>query len=183
MNQKRKLPHKIRYIAYVATSIDGRIAKNAKSGADWTSKEDWNFFQKSLTKTDAVVVGLNTYKVAEARLKKRNTIVLTSKVGKPKIKDSVIFFNPKKSNLKKFLQSRNYKKVAILGGAKVYAFCLKNKMLDELFVTIEPYVFTAGIPMFFGKKFEKYKFSLQSIKRLNKSGTILLKYKYEHKSD
>jgi len=170
--------HKTRYVAYVATSIDGRIAKNSHSGTDWTSMEDWKFFQKSLEKIDAVIVGHNTYKLAEARLKKRNTIVLTSKVQKPKIENSVIFFNPNKSGLKKFLQTKKYKNVAIVGGPKVYNFCLENKMLDELFVTIEPYVFTTGIPMFSGSKFKKYKFTLLSVKKLNKKGTILLKYKY-----
>lgn len=169
---------KIKYIAYVATSIDGRIAKSSQSGIDWTSKEDWNFFQKSLTTMDAVVVGHNTYNVSKDRLKFRNTIVLTSKVNISKIDGKATFLNPEKSSLKKFLQERNYKKIAILGGSKVYDFCLRNKMLDELFVTIEPYVFTSGIPMFLGKDFKKYNFSLQSIRRFNKKGTILLHYKY-----
>ncbi|MEK7105027.1 MAG: dihydrofolate reductase, partial [Patescibacteria group bacterium] len=151
---------------------------NSWSPVDWTSKEDWNFFQKSLTKMDVVVAGHNTYKVAEARFKRRNTIVLTSKINKLESSGSVVFFNPKKSNLEIFLQSKNYKKVAILGGPKVYNFFLENKMLDELFVTIEPYVFTTGIPMFSGGKFQKYSFVLKSIKKLNKKGTILLKYKY-----
>ena len=53
-------------------------------------------------------------------------------------------------------------------------------MLDEFFVTIEPYVFTTGVPMFSGNKFREYKFSLQMVKRLNKKGTILLKYKNEN---
>jgi len=177
MSQEYKLFHKIKYTAYVAVSIDGRIAKNSQSGTDWTSKEDWNFFQKSLKKFDAVVVGHNTYNVSKHRLKKRHTIVLTSKATKLKSFGSVIFFNPEKSNLKNFLKSKNYKKVAILGGGKVYDFCLRNKMLDELFVTIEPYVFTAGVPMFSGAKFKKYKFILQAVKKLNKNGTILLHYK------
>jgi len=51
-------------------------------------------------------------------------------------------------------------------------------MLDELFVTVEPYVFTAGVSMFSGGEFKKYKFILQSIKKLNKKGTLLIKYKY-----
>lgn len=177
---KKKKVVKIKYIAYVATSIDGRIAKSSGSGTDWTSKEDWNFFQKSLTKVDAVIVGHSTYKIALARLKKRNTIVLTSKVGGLKVKGSVAFLNPKKLSLEKFLQNKNWRKVAIIGGSKVYYFCLKNNMLDELFITIEPYVFTAGVPMFAGNKFKKYKLSLQSIKKLNTTGTILLKYKIKH---
>ncbi|OGI68164.1 hypothetical protein A3A05_01130 [Candidatus Nomurabacteria bacterium RIFCSPLOWO2_01_FULL_41_12] len=179
MNRKSK-PHKVIYTAYVATSIDGRIAESHQSGIDWTSKEDWNFFQKSLNKMDAVIVGHNTYKVSKDRLKRRNTIVLTSKINKLKTQDKIVFFNPKNSSLEKFLSSKGYKNIAVLGGGKVYDFCLSNKMLDELFVTIEPYVFTNGVPMFSGIRFRKYKFSLVTVKRLNKTGTLLLKYKNEN---
>ena len=169
---------KIKFVGYVASSIDGRIAKDIRSGTDWTSKEDWNFFQKSLARMDAVIVGHNTYKVAEDKLKWRNSIVLTSKVKKTKTIGKVVFFNPKKSGLKQFLQKTKYENIAVIGGPGVYNFCLENKMLDELFVTIEPYVFTDGVPMFLGNNFKKYKFSLQSINKLNKKGTILLHYKY-----
>lgn len=177
MNRKRKLSHKINYIAYVAGSIDGRISESSRSKIDWTSREDWNFFQKSLKKVDAVVVGHNTYNLARKSLKKRNTIVFTSKINKPKLFGLVTFFNPEKSDFGKFIENRNYNKVAILGGPKVYDFFLKHKMLDELFITIEPYIFTTGIPMFSSDKFKKHKFSLEMVKRLNKKGTLLLKYK------
>ncbi len=171
---------KIKFIGYVATSIDGRISKNSSASVNWTSKEDWDFLQKSLSNVDAVIVGYNTYKISEDRFKQRKTIVLTSKVSEPKIKGSIILINPKKCNLSQFLKAKNYKRVAILGGSYVYDFCLRRKMLDELFVTIEPLVFTSGVSMFNGKEFKKYKFSLQSIKRLNKNGTVLLKYKNEN---
>ncbi|MFA5791699.1 MAG: dihydrofolate reductase [Candidatus Paceibacterota bacterium] len=175
---RKKKSVKIKYTGYVAVSIDGRIAKSGKSGTDWTSKEDWNFFQKSLLKFNAVIVGYNTYKVSEVRLKKRNTIVFTSKVKNLKTVGTVTFFNIKYSNIFDFLKEMNYKKVAILGGPKIYNFFLQNKMLHELFITIEPYVFTTGVPMFLGDKFTKYNFVLKSIKKLNKKGTLLLKYKY-----
>ncbi len=130
---------------------------------------------------DAVVAGANTYKVVESRLKKRNTIILTSKVNRLKISGSVTFLNPKKENLKKFIEHKKYKSVGIVGGSYIYNFCLENKMLDELFVTIEPYVFTAGVPMFSGSKFKKYNLILESMKKLNEKGTLLLKYKYKNK--
>ena len=168
---------RIRYSAYVAASIDGRIAQNNLSGTDWTSKEDWNFFKKSLSKADAVIAGHNTYKVAEESLQKRNTIVLTSKLKHLKTIGTVTFFNPKKSSLNKFLQSKNYKNVGVVGGPKVYNFCLENKMLDDLFVTIEPYIFSKGVPMFSSDRFKKNRLYLHSIKRLNMGGTLLLHYK------
>ncbi len=173
MVTKKRKP---KYVAFVASSIDGRIAKNERSGTDWTSKEDWNFFQKSLSKMDAVVVGYNTYKVAEKGLKKRNTVVLTSRVAHLTCKGSVTFFDPKKSDLKRFLESKSYKTIGIVGGGGVYAYCLQNEMLNELFVTIEPYIFIAGVPMFIGEAFKKYNFRLRSVKKLNKKGTLLLQY-------
>jgi dihydrofolate reductase len=177
MKQKRKLLETPHFIAFVASSIDGRISEGHLTKIDWTSKEDWNFFQNSLKKFDVLVVGHNTYRMAEAKLKKRNAIVFTSKVGVPRSAGTVTFLNPKKSDFKKFIKDKDYKKVAILGGPKIYNFFLERGMLGELYVTIEPYVFTAGIPMFSGARFKKYKFSLQSIKKLNRSGTLLLKYK------
>lgn len=169
---------KVNYVAYVAASIDGRIAEKSRAKLDWTSTEDWNFFQKSLKKFDAVVAGHNTYRMADQNLKKRNTIVFTSKVNKPKISGSVVFFNPEKSNFKQFIRDKGYKSVAILGGPRVYNFFLEHGILDELFVTVEPYVFTTGVPMFSGQIFKKYKFFLHSLKRLNKKDTLLLRYKY-----
>ncbi len=166
---------KIKYIAYVASSIDGRIAKKNNSDIDWTSKEDSEFYQNSLKKVDVVIVGHNTYRLAGKRNWK-DAIVLTSKFHIPKVKGNITFFNPKRYDLKKLLQERNYKKVAIIGGSKVYDFCLRNKMMDEIFVTIEPYIFTNGISMFSGSTFKKYKLHLHSIKVLNKKKTVLLRY-------
>src|SRR3989344_2857638 len=104
-NQKRKLPQ-ANFTAFVAASIDGRISASARSELRWTSKEDWNFFQKSLQKFDAVVAGYNTFRVAEARLKKRKAIIFTSKADKLKSSGSVVFFNPQKSDFKKFIKTQ-----------------------------------------------------------------------------
>lgn len=167
---------KTKFVGIVATSIDGRISQSKQSSLPWTSKEDWNFLQKTLQDFDAVIVGHNTYKVAEKNLKKRNTIVFSSQ--KHLSRGTVKFFNPKQADIKLYIKEKRYKKVAILGGPKVYNFFLENKMLDQLFVTIEPYVFTTGVPMFTGDKFSKHKFTLLFVKKLNKNGTLLLKYKY-----
>jgi len=175
MSQKSNAS-KISYVAYVATTVDGRIAERSRAKINWTSKEDWNFFQKSLKKFDAVVVGHNTYLMAKKNLDKRNTMVFTSKVSSPKARGSVVFFNPEKSDFLKFVKEKKYKNMAILGGPKVYDFFLKNNLLHEIFVTMEPYIFTSGVPMFEGK-FQKHKLTLKSMKKLNRKGTILLHYK------
>lgn len=173
MKQARQSLRKTHFIAYVATSIDGRISLEKRKLPDWTSDEDWKFFQRELAKADAVVTGRNTYLSAESRLKKRTTFVLSSRVKNTLKKGTVTFVNPKHQTLKKLFSE--YKTVAIVGGARVYQTMLDNGLLDELYVTIEPLVFGRGVSMFSdGSKTKR--FELVSVKKLNTKGTILLRY-------
>lgn len=177
--QQKHIQHKPRYIAFVAASIDGRISLGSKRPPHWTSKEDWEFFQKSLSRIDAVVVGRNTYQSAADRLRKRNTFVLSSRPKIPFCRGTVTFVNPKKANLSKLLEG--YKNVAVLGGGAVYQFMLENKLLDEMFVTIEPLLFGRGKEMFVGGT-RTTRVRLLSVKRLNRSGTLLLHYQINYQT-
>lgn len=174
---KQHLQHKPRYIAFVATSVDGRISLSSKHPPHWTSKEDWQFLQKSLSHVDAVVVGRNTYEAAADRLRKRNTFVLSSRPKALTRRGTVTFVNPEKVNLSKLLES--YKSVAVLGGGTVYRFMLEQELLDEIFVTVEPLIFGRGKEMFIGST-QTTRVKLLSVKRLNRTGTLLLRYQLNH---
>jgi len=172
-SKTRPLP-KTRFVAYVATSIDGRISLEKRKLPDWTSKEDWKFFQSELAHADAVVVGRNTYLTAQSRLQKRTTFVLSSRIKNTLKKGTVTFINPACNDLKKLFSV--YKTVAVVGGARVYQTMLDSNLLHELYVTIEPLVFGRGVPMFSGGSKTK-QFELVSVKKLNATGTLLLHYK------
>ena len=176
MRQKR-IRHRPRYIAFVAASIDGRISLSSKRAPRWTSKEDWEFFQKSLSRIDAVVVGRNTYESVADRLRKRNTFVLSSRPKTSFRRGTVTFVNPAKVHLPKLLE--RYKSVAVVGGGAVYRFMLENKLLDEIFVTVEPFIFGRGKEMFVGGT-RTTRVSLLFVKRLNKNGTLLFHYQINH---
>ena len=174
---KQRLRHRPRYIAFIAASVDGRISLSSKHAPDWTSKEDWKFFQKSLAHIDAVVVGRNTYESVAERLRKRNTFVLSNRPKTLTRRGTVTFVNPAKVSLLKLLE--RYKSVAVLGGGAVYRFMLESKLLDEIFVTIEPLIFGRGKGMFVdGTRTTHVR--LLSVKRLNQSGTLLLHYQINH---
>ncbi|MDP2630030.1 MAG: dihydrofolate reductase [Candidatus Uhrbacteria bacterium] len=161
-------------IAFVATSIDGRISLRKKTCPDWTSPEDWRFFQTSLQKMDAVVVGHNTYEAARARLKKRCTYVLSRSRTRTYRAGSVTFINPDSVDMDEIL--RHHRSVAVLGGASVYGMFFDRNLVDELYVTIEPLIFGRGVPMV--KDCTKTAhLSLCCIKKLNHSGTVLMHYK------
>lgn len=166
-----------RFIAFVATTIDGRISFATKRIPDWTSKEDREFFRKSLLGFDAVVVGRNTYKSVSERLRRRNTFVLSSRPKTFARRGTVIFVNPRKINLSRLLAE--YKSVAVLGGGAVYRFMLENKLLDEIFVTIEPLIFGRGKEMFVGGT-RITRVNLLSVKRFNRAGTLLIHYQINY---
>lgn len=176
MLQKRIQP-KPRYIAFVVASIDGRISLSSKRLPDWTSKEDWRFFQKSISRLDAVVVGRNTYELVAERLRRRNTFVFSNRSKTFTRRGTVTFVNPGKVNLSSLL--KGYKSVAVLGGGTVYRFMLENKLLDEIFITIEPLIFGRGKEMFVGNS-RTTQVSLLSVKRLNRAGTLLLHYQINY---
>ena len=88
------------------------------------------------------MVGRNTYQAAATRLRKRNAFVLSSRIKIPKNEGSVTFINPASTDLMAVLSA--YKKVAVLGGGAVYQFMLEHRMIDEVFITIEPIIFGRG---------------------------------------
>ncbi len=184
---------KPKYIAIAAITLDGKIAKDKKHLSNWTSREDKIFMRALLDKCDVIIVGNNTYKTAKGPLSKRNCIVFSRSVNKLISKSvKLVYCNPKKVDVKKLIRDRGYKRIAILGGAQTYSYCLKNKMLDELYLTIEPLVFGSGINLFdecildkksrpteILKKFWRVK--LISIKKLNRKGSLLLHYNRDQK--
>lgn len=170
-----------KYIAIAAITLDGKIAKHSKHFSSWTSREDKDFLHKELDKSDVIIIGNSTYKTAIKPLSKRNCIVLTRAVPPSPYEgmagERLRFCNPQKTNLKKLISDHNYKTIVILGGAQTYAYCLKNNMFDELYLTIEPIVFGQGISLFESNSIFTKHFKLLSVKKLNSRGSILLKYK------
>ncbi len=165
---------KVKYLAIAAASLDGRIAGHEKHFSDWTSVEDKKFMRALLDACDVVIVGNSTYKTAKKPLSKRNCIVLTRTIKTTKqVAPNLLYLNTKGARLKRVIAKEKYKKVAVLGGAQVYTYCLENGMLTDLYLTIEPVIFGNGIPLFAGKlKIRNPK--IVSVKKLNRKGSVFL---------
>ena len=166
--------NKTRFVAFVAASVDGRISLAKRTLPDWTSKEDWRFFQNSLSRVDAVIVGRNTYQAAAGRLRTRNTFVLSRRLKRVRRRGMVVFVNPASLDLAELL--REFRTVAVLGGGTVYRFMLESGLLDEMFVTVEPFIFGRGKEMVIGGT-RTTRLHLLSARRLNRAGTLLLHYR------
>jgi len=150
VNQRPKMS------VYIATSIDGYIAK-INDGLDWLESfsppsdnpdEDYGF-KKFLSQVDAVVMGKNTYKIASSGniwpYEGKRVIVLSSTLSsvcdKTELHAGVI------QHLIKKLYSEGIKHIYVDGGKTISQF-LNQELIDELIISIIPVILGSGIPLF-----------------------------------
>lgn len=175
MSHKQTNTH---YSIVAAISCDGKITKGNSLGSNWTSKEDKKFLHKELDEADVILIGRKTYEIAEKYLAERNCLVFTRKIKFPEVmSDKVTFFNLESGDIKKYLKERNYKKAVILGGTEIYSYFLEKNLTDEICLTIEPLIFGEGLSLASLKVPFKNKLELKSVKKLNRVGTLLVRYK------
>ncbi len=159
-----------------ATSIDCKIAIHPNHFSDWTSPEDKDLLHELLDACDVVVVGNNTYKLAQKQLSKRNCVVFSRSIqGKEKKNKNLLYCNPANTEVTTIL--KKYQTVAVLGGTQVYTYFFDKNLLDEAYLTIEPIVFGKGLELFNSVNPKQMKCELVEAIRLNRLGSVLLHYK------
>ena len=99
-----------------ALTADGFIAKSSSHLANWTSKEDKDFFTKLTKKAGVIIMGLNTYKTIGRPLPGRQNIVyapLTERISGVEItqRDPVELLNR--------FEQQGQKEIEIIGGANI----------------------------------------------------------------
>ncbi len=156
-----------------ALTADGFIAKDANHPAFWTSKEDKARFVELTKKAGVVVMGSQTYKTLPRPLKERVNIVYSRSKefeGAETTQDEPRLLLAK-------LEARGFKEIAICGGSQIYTMFMKAKVVDKLYLTIEPLIFGTGITLF--KEDLLADLTLLSHTKTD-NHTLLLEYKVEY---
>lgn len=173
----------MKIIMVAVSSVNGKITKDSDPNIySWTSKEDTNFFFSLIEKNNLIVMGSKTYDAAKRFIKNKKNklrIVLTKnpkKYSKEIIKGMLEFENKKPLELIESLESKGYKQMLLVGGGQINALFLKSKLVDEIYLTLEPKIFGVGKNLVSEENFN-ISLKLISIKKLNKQGTLHLKYR------
>ena len=166
-----------------AVTADGFIAKDESHAAMWTSKDDKKRFVELTKRAGVVIMGSTTYKTLPRPLKDRVNVVYTrsAKSHEPikatDIAGSLEYTDADPKTLLDDLESRGFKEAAICGGAQIYTSFLKAKLVDKIYLSIEPVIFGKGITLFK----EELQFHLKLIDaKASESGSLLLEYKVEY---
>lgn len=152
-----------------AVSADGFIGKDSGHAADWTSKEDKQFFVEMTKKAGVIIMGQNTYETIGRPLPGRLNIVYS----RDKEYEGVEVTQKDPKELLQDLVNRGYQEVAIGGGATIYTMFMEQNLVDKIYLSIEPVLFGKGITLF-NKELDT-KLQLKNVSKLGEQ-TILLEY-------
>ena len=163
-------------------SVDGRTTRgNDDNIYTWTSHEDQKYFFSLIKKHNLIIMGRSTYEASKLVIKLEKgklRIVLTrnpNKYSNQLVKGQLEFSDEGPEKLLKRLSLLGYKKLLLVGGGITNGLFLKLNLVDELYLTIEPRIFGEGKNIVEGRLLNT-KLQLVNIKKLNKTGTLLLKY-------
>jgi len=175
-NQKSKI------ILFMATSLNGYIADESGS-EDFLNHESWLEFQKEAEKVGNVVMGRKTYE-AVMQWKdgynfddvKARKFILTS--GDSFVKNGYDTINSPKEIYNRLPEQQD---ILLIGGAEINVSFLKDNLIDEVVIMINPVVLGKGKNLFAGADFQN-SLILESCDFL-KEDIIKVRYKVKQKYD
>lgn len=177
MNYPCKGGIKMKKIMILAMSLNGNIAREeSDSSLNWTSDEDTAFFKERTKEAKHVIMGRKTFETINRGLPGRIIYVMT---GNPEYlkKDipGVVFTSLSPERLIEKLESAGERECCIAGGKSIYELFLEKRLVDEVYLTVEPVIFRTGVP-FCDKITSDVRMQLIKTERLNPS-VILLHYR------
>ncbi len=169
---------------YIATSLDGYIAKNNDS-VDWLDEmphpegEDYGY-EEFYSGVDTVIMGRKTYDVVvgfgvEWPYSDCKTYVVTrdqnfkGKLGNPTT------INDLSPETIREIRNESRKNIWLVGGGRLVAEFLNQGWIDEMIISLMPVVLGEGIPLFPPKIKESW-FSLEKSRSYD-SGAVILSYR------
>ena len=159
-------------VLFIATSLDGYIATEDDS-LDWLFKVDGegdNGYSDFYETVDTVIMGRRTYDwLLEQELESfpyegKECYVFSRTVSQDN--ENVKFFSGDVVDFTNLLKNKEGKNIWVMGGGDLIHSFTKEKLVDELIITVSPVIIGKGIPLFKEVDFET-ELTLKSIKRYN----------------
>ena len=167
-------------VLYMAVSIDGIAALDSQTGIErYGSPEDHEFFLSGSKACGAVIMGKNTAR--SCKVSGVPNFVLTHSPAGAKASqaqdargDGRVYLSGEPREICAELERRGIKKAALLGGPAANLGFLREGLVDEIFLTVEPVTIGRGIH-FLNEPLET-NWTLADTKILNERGTLVLHY-------
>lgn len=168
----------MKLILYMGISINGYIAKE-DGDSQWTSDEDLAGFYEHSKKAGNIIMGRNTFQSAADYkyfpFPDALNVVVTYRPLENKWGEKVVITDKSPKEILEMLERKGFNEAFIAGGGKLNASFMKEGLIDEIYLDVEPLIFGKGIQIFAAEDFE-YELELLEVKKLGEQ-TVQLHYK------
>ncbi len=161
-----------------ALTTDGFIGRSDDDRSfDWTSEADKRFYVSKIKEADVIVMGMKSFKTFKKHPRGSRWELYTRSPQK--------FVNQKPDIIQATatdespveliarLEKEGLKNVVIAGGASIYTMFMQARLVNKLYLTVEPVLFGSGVRLFSNTLESKMK--LEEVKKLSDE-TVLLEY-------
>ena len=168
-------------ILIFVSTLDGKITKWGDTDIrSWSSQSDQDYFDSVWDKTRVIVMGSGTYKPSPVKpVSDHLFVVMTRQPLRYKsieVPGQLEFTNDSPFNLLERFAAEGNEKILIVGGSEIATLFLKEQLIDELWITIEPRIFGKGDSFVISEKLD-IALKLLSCVISNQQGTLITKYK------
>jgi dihydrofolate reductase len=164
-------------------SLDGCLTRHDEPGSAFASHEDQVHFRTVVASCDAAIMGRITFDGERERMlaspdPRRLRVVLTRspdayrELERP---GALEFTAAPPVELIAALARRGSRRVALLGGGRVYALFADAGLVSRWVITVEPLLFGGGTRLLEGRTDRRLE--LLESRRMNESGTLLATYR------
>ncbi len=173
-----KRGYEMKVVMYMAVTPNGMVARE-NDDTSFVLPGDWLLFIKKAKSTGNMIVGHKTFNVIvnEGELKRfrgvRIVVMTHNKTGK-RGHNQVSFASGPREALS-ILKKEGFSQALVAGGGASNAAFMQNGLVDEIFLDVEPAVFTKGKRLFDGPNFEA-KLKLLWARKISKS-EVQLRYR------
>lgn len=166
-------------LVFVST-LDGKVTRWDNPDVRlWSSQSDKHYFNKLWNDTRLIVMGRTTYNVTPVMPSSKHHIVIMthnpSAYRGAGISGQLEFTDESPKDLFARFEKAGHELMLVVGGAQVATSFLKQQLIDELWLTIEPKIFGSGGNFVSEEKLD-IDLKLISSERINDHGTLINKY-------
>lgn len=167
-------------ILVAVTTVNGYLANNSEQ-YPWASEADKKEFDKLYEKAGCIIIGRRTYDILKSRpsfpTPGKFVVVVSHNANLTDDRNNIIFAQSPQEAIAQ-LESRRFVTALIGGGGELNSSFMKAQLVDEIVLTIEPFVISQGTLLFASSNFDS-KLAYMETKKLSKQ-TIQLRYKVLH---
>jgi dihydrofolate reductase len=170
----------MKIILIFVSTLDGKVTKWGEPHVNsWSSHQDQDYYKHILSESRLIVMGSNTFNADTFTPSGNNLfVIMTRHQNKYKsfeVSGQLEFTNESPFNLSARFKSKGYKQMLVVGGPHVATSFLKEQLIDELWLTLEPKIFGTGGNFVTDVNLD-INLRLIHFEKVNEQGTLITKY-------